>query len=368
MNENRFFTKGRLIYLCISIASLLITSILMITIRIQSNILPSQLAAERWSPDDEQFAQVSAFISPNAGLTDDSFMQIESNIEAKLREASLMPENENIRPWIYSYSTESSIQIATSRANVSANVTAVGGEYFMFHPLKLLSGYYFTGTDLSYDRIVIDEDLAWQLFGSFDVDGMEVMINEKPYIIAAVIQKDTDKASISVHGEQPMAYISYMALSDIKGEMPAITCFEAVLPSPISKFGYNMFTESIPVSEDMVEFKENSARFDLVNLLLNIKNFTILSVRQNAIKMPFWENAARIIETKSTILLFFAIIFIIAPVSFIISTPVALWRRRKWRFSDLKLKLSDYLEEQSIKRYEKKQLMKERKDSDNENT
>jgi len=367
MNENRFFTKARLIYLCISTVSLIIAAILLITIRIQSGALPSQLAADRWTSDDESFAQISAFISPDASVTDDSILQIVSTVESKLKEASLMPEDDNIRAWIYSSSTEADIQISTSRASVNTCVTGVDGEYFMFHPLKLLSGYYFTGTDLSYDRIVIDEDLAWQLFGSFDVDGMEVRINEKPYIIAAVIQKDTDKASLSVYGDSPRAYISYLALSDIMGEPQSITCFEAVLPDPISKFAYNMLSESIGIGDKLVEVKENSSRYNIISLLSNIKTFSRLSVRQNAIVLPFWENAARIIEIRLTILFFFAIILILPFVSFVISSSVSLWRRRKWRLADIKARIIDYFEEQSIKRYEKKQKIKERIDID-ENT
>ncbi len=368
MSEKKFFTRARIVYLCVSAVTLLIAAIMFISIRMQSDTLQSQLAAERWSTDGTPFAQVSAFISEDGGLNDDSILQVESNIEAKIKEASLMSDDENVRSWIYAYSMQSSMHISTDRASVNANVTAVGGEYFMFHPLKLLSGYYFTGTDLSYDRIVIDEDLAWQLFGSFDVDGMEVTINEKPYIIAAVIKKESDSASLSMYGESPRAYVSYIAMNEISGSSNSITCFEAVLPDPISNFAYNIISESMGVSSEHVEIKENSSRFKISSLVNNMKSLTRLSVRQNAIVMPFWENAARIIEIRLTIMLFFAFVLLIPSVSFIVFVAVSLWRRRTWSLGDLKRRLADYLEEQSIKRYEKKQQVKEKGDKSNETT
>lgn len=366
MNEKRFFSKARIIYLCISVTALIITSILLIIIRFQSTSLLSQLAASRWSSDGTSFAQITTFISPDAHVNDDSIVQLTATIDNKLKEASLVPDDENVRAWIYTYSTQDTINISSSRASVSTNVTGVGGDYFMFHPLKLLSGFYFTGTDLSYDRIVIDEDLAWQLFGSFNVDGMEVTINEKPYIIAAVIQKDNNKASLEVYGDLPRAYMSYTALNDITGSVNNITCFESVSPDPISAFSYNIINDSVSFGDGMFEIVENSSRFKISSLLSKLTNFTKLSVRENTIKLPFWENAARIIETRLSIILFFALIFAIIPISFVLSSVITLWRRRKWRFSDIKTKISDYFEEQSIKRYEKREKIK--KESNNETT
>lgn len=50
----------------------------------------------------------------------------------------------------------------------------------MFHPLKLITGSYFSGNDLMQDYCIIDQDAAWQLFGSNDVVGMTVYIGNVP--------------------------------------------------------------------------------------------------------------------------------------------------------------------------------------------
>ena len=54
-----------------------------------------------------------------------------------------------------------------------ASVVAVGGNYFLFHPLDLVSGTYFSESDVMHDRVVLDETLAWKLFGGSNLTGMD---------------------------------------------------------------------------------------------------------------------------------------------------------------------------------------------------
>lgn len=76
-------------------------------------------------------------------------------------------------------------------------VTAVGagGNYFLFHPLTLLSGGYISDEDYMADRVVLDAQTAFNLFGSSDVAGMEVTINGRTFPIAGVVQSESDFAT-----------------------------------------------------------------------------------------------------------------------------------------------------------------------------
>ena len=59
----------------------------------------------------------------------------------------------------------------------------------MFHPLKLITGAYFSGNDLMQDYCIIDQDAAWQLFGSNDVVGMTVYFGNVPHIVTGGVQR-----------------------------------------------------------------------------------------------------------------------------------------------------------------------------------
>lgn len=45
------------------------------------------------------------------------------------------------------------------------------------------------------DGVVLDEDAAWQLFGSSDIAGQSVMIGETPHHVAGVIERPDDRLS-----------------------------------------------------------------------------------------------------------------------------------------------------------------------------
>jgi hypothetical protein len=93
-------------------------------------------------------------------------------IDEKLKQASINPyisEDSRQRNGTYAYSKLAKLTVRGETKSTEANVVAAGGDFFVFHPIKMLSGYYFSPDDLMQDRVVIDEDLAWQLFGSKNV-------------------------------------------------------------------------------------------------------------------------------------------------------------------------------------------------------
>ena len=142
---------------------------------------------------------------------------------------------------------------------MTVTAIGVGGDYFLFHPLQLLSGGYVSDEDYMADRVVLDAQTAFNLFGSSDVAGMEVTINGKTFPIAGVVKSEDDfataaaldagaKASSDPTGVQSaskaMIYMSYAALNAM-AELP-IDCYEIVLPDPVSGFAKKLMTEKIP--------------------------------------------------------------------------------------------------------------------------
>ena len=75
-----------------------------------------------------------------------------------------------------------------------AEITAVGGDYFfLFRDFKLASGSFFSEKDLMQTGAVIDSQLAWDLYGSDEVTGMNIYINNVKLYISGVIETPSTK-------------------------------------------------------------------------------------------------------------------------------------------------------------------------------
>lgn len=101
----------------------------------------------------------------------------------------------------YSGSTQLSVS-GKSPGSVTVTAIGVGGDYFLFHPLQLLSGGYVSDEDYMADRVVLDAQTAFNLFGSSDVAGMEVTINGKTFPIAGVVKSEDDFATAAGAGRR----------------------------------------------------------------------------------------------------------------------------------------------------------------------
>ena len=204
-------------------------------------------------------------------------------------------------------------------------VTAVGagGNYFLFHPLTLLSGGYISDEDYMADRVVLDAQTAFNLFGSSDVAGMEVTINGRTFPIAGVVQSESDfatnaalaagnEASGDTSGSSTstaMIYMSYSALNAM-AELP-IDCYEIVLPDPVSGFAKKLMTEKFPIGSGAIV--QNTGRFSVSGLISVIGAFGKRSMTTNGVIYPYWENAARMAESYAALYLLLGTLLAIMP-------------------------------------------------------
>ena len=136
---------------------------------------------------------------------------------------------------------------------------------------------------------------------------MTVTINEKPYYVAGVIRRETDKFSEKALPEQPLMFMSYSELSSIAGGGNAggdegaistgeigISCYELVMADPISDFAKNFATEKFASGSAVVV--QNSTRYSFGSIFNMFVNFGDRSISDNGVIYPYWENAARISE------------------------------------------------------------------------
>lgn len=277
------------------------------------NSLPDQQTVTRWSDGSIPYAQVSIFTDSDSAMSIDTIFTARADIDKKLTENSLAPEKEGARLRADAFSSgQKKLGVSSSRASAEANVIATGGDFFLFHPLDLLSGSYYSDSDIMHDRVMLDEVLAWQLYGSSDIAGKPVIINGKYFYVAGVFRQDDSSAVKKVYGEKPRMFMSYSGM-ELLGETPLFTSYEVCLPNPVTGLAEKIVRETSAVSEDGSRIVENSARYGLKNRFGIIADFGSRSVVDSAVVYPYWENAARITEDRSALLLVFQALALVVP-------------------------------------------------------
>ena len=286
--------------------------------------LPTQSAADVWRGEsDERFAQVSAFLPVDGKLTLDSIHSFRMTLEEQFVQNSMeAPEGGKLYTDAYSGRTSLSAS-GTSPGKLTVTAIGVGGDFFLFHPLPLLSGSYLTAEDYMADRVVLDAQTAFTLFGSSDVAGMEVTIGGKTFPVAGVVDRESDFASTAAlattanasssssgsSGSQAMIFMSYDALNALS-ELP-IDCYEIVLPDPVSGFARGLVADNFPIGSGAVV--QNTGRFSLTRLISVIGGFGKRVMTVSGVVYPYWENAARMLESYAALYLLLATLLALMP-------------------------------------------------------
>lgn len=335
-NRTKNITLRQIICCITGAVSLLIFFGLTVFNRISVNQLRDQQAAERWSNVSEA-AQVSCFFSQGTGVTQETVMAFRAKLKSALLEESITnaSENENARMWADAYSGTGKITLLNGRKSVEAKAIGVAGDFFQFHPLMLLNGSFFSvDEETMQDYIVIDEDTAWQLFGSNDVAGMQVTIGGVPHIISGVIKRADGRLNEAAGNGVTTVYLSYQSLENY-GQSEGISCYEIVMPNPITGYALKTVQEKIGIEEDYMECIENSTRYSILSLGKVFLDFGSRSMSHKAIVYPYWENVARGWEDILALVLLFQVIFLLIPIVFLLIWIVQRWKKRTWTWKDI---------------------------------
>ncbi|MCH5269472.1 MAG: ABC transporter permease [Lachnospiraceae bacterium] len=351
----------QLILLCTGILSCIVGLLINGVGGYMTGKLDTQNMAERWSEDGD-VSQISCFFSREAEMTENNLINFEHALDAALEEASIVNDSENAgaRLWADAYSASGRITLTSQRASVEVNAVGVGGDFFLFHPLKLLAGAYFSGSDLMQDHIVIDEDAAWQLFGSNDVDGQMITIGGVPHMIAGVIRREDGRMANAAGLSSSVVYVSYSTLEKY-GTNYGLNTYELVMPNPVTGYAKNYVMENIGVTENEVEIVENTTRYGLLARLKLLAQFPTRSMSSKAIIYPYWENIARGYEDILTLLLVLTLLFILYPAILLIILIVRAWKHKTWTVAGVWHKVKDKIERLREKLWAVQAKNKERK-------
>ena len=295
-----------------------------------AGLLETQKAAERWQGDNPQrYSQVSAFLPVDANVGLEEIYTFRGVMLERLREA--LPDQNDRSLFVDAWSASAKLHVASDGGRGEARAVAVGGSFFQFHPLLLLDGSYIAEGDLMQDRVLLDEDLAWLLFGGTELSGMEMRIEGKPFVVAGVIRREQDFASRKAYTDGMGLFMSFEALRQLD-ETASVSCYEAAMAEPVRHFALNLLREKFPLGDGAA--LENTGRFSYGRLLDVIGQFGSRSMQSRGILYPYWENAARCVEDWCALLLLAALLMAAAPCVGIAVPAVRLLRRGGARLSE----------------------------------
>jgi len=316
---------------------------------------PALTAAQRFRGEGEmRFAQIACYLPVGEEAAPSDILRFRQSLDGKFLEQSLeAPENGSL--YVDAYSALASLKAEGPHGSADVEAIAVGGDFFFFHPLELKSGSYFSDDDLMDDLVLLDEELAWRLFGGSDLAGMDMTINGEHFVVSGVVSREDDFASRKAYSGEPGLYLSYSALERLEGEEAdgAINCYEIVLPDPISGYAMGVVSEGFPAGKgDVVE---NSARYTLENLIAVLGGFGQRSMRVNGVIYPYWENAARLTEDYAAGLLLLALLLAVCPLTFALVIVIReIVRSYRFMKRAVPAKVESAVEKSREKRLEKK--------------
>lgn len=345
--------KKIVVIACVNALSLIGTLVLTIAGNSLAKSQSYNYMAQKWDSTGG-CSQISCFFAEDAGVTVDNIGGVKASMLTALQNISVIPE-ENQKLVTEAYSTsagEAVVRSDTTNGRSNAELTAVGGDFFLFRNFDFIDGSYFSENDIMQDGAVIDRNLAWALYGSDRVSGKNIYIDGVKFYISGVIDTPQTKYEKKTAGENPVAYISYDGANllnenssakadknDLMGDgdfIPAdtglkkITCYECIMPDPVENYAYNAVNGYFKSYEGKYAIVSNSERFKPSVRAKAHKNLADYAVVSNSVIYPYWENASRIVEFKLTSVYFYRRLTYIIPVLTLLYLLIIFWKTAGW--------------------------------------
>lgn len=324
--------RGKIRCIIKVIIAIILIAIPLIVINYEKNSLSSQNTYLRWDNKGKS-AHISAYMTDEVQFDMNRIYELEENIKNALLENNALNTKNGGRSWADCYSASGTVAIENGSADMEVQTIGVGGDFFLFHPLQLLSGSYFSSENIMQDLVVIDEDIAWRLFGSVNVSGMTLDINGKKHMISGVIKRDEGRLNKAAGNGKPILYMSYESLSSLN-ENVTITTYEVVMPNLTKDYARKLIKEKLDLSETECEIIDNTDRFSLVFLFKVIKEFDTRSMKTSKVCYPYWENVAQGKANICALWLMIEIIIVLAILLIVIKNGIRYYKKNRDMIQD----------------------------------
>lgn len=333
------YKKALTVGLCIATASLLLLAIAALALFGIGRSLTDTAAASRFARGDLPYTQISLYFSRDANISSTQMQYTVADIEQQLTTDSYAAPNDNARVTLQAYSAETTAYCVGEKGSATARMICTGGDFFYFHPIDITAGWYYGNKELMETVVVLDEALAWQLFGALDVSGMTVTVGGVTCTVVGVTSGPSGKKEANEYGESPTAYIPFSLGERLDGNLPIEAC-DVLLPNPVTDYGKNLVKEAFGI-EDETDGRgdsravtsvliENTERYSPLRVIRSLKDKNSRITRTDTIVYPYWENAARLADNRAYffgILLIFSAIF---PIFYVFVWIVLLFNRKEY--------------------------------------
>jgi len=232
----------------------------------------------------------------------------------------------------------------------------------------MLSGAFIASDTLDTRQIVLDKDLSFSFFGTYDSVGETVLLSGKEYTVVGVCDKWDTKPDNRSYGDLARAYVLFSELPSQASSDPsgmnntpiptgsasagvtgntggalnaadpggasnaAVMCYEAVIPNRLRGIALqNMKTALEGAGKQDKDFLiiENTDRFSLISLYNTFFPIGETHVQREGYQVPYWELSA---ETAQSMCVFWWILLFMGSGT-ILSAGLSVYHANKKRIS-----------------------------------
>lgn len=280
------------------------------------NSLQDQLTGSRWDEDGDGY-QFSVFYDSTAeietGFLEDFEHKYVIDLKSTIGDSDSLADN--LKEYFASaYMMEGRMSLNTeNKIMKDVKTYGVSGDYFVFHPLKLIAGSYLNG--IHEDSVLIDEDTAWTLFGSYDIIGMTVLVNDVPLFVEGIYEENDNafeevakgynsfaNVSVDENGSQnegairSLIYVPFNTLAKLGTSSQKISAYEFVTTAPSDYYVMQFMREQMKSQLNHMQIVSNTTRFEIDNLINVWKERKYRSMHSDTTFFPYYENVARAYE------------------------------------------------------------------------
>lgn len=270
-------------------------------------------AKKAWDTDEMNFSQISIYYSESNSADLMTVISNRQSIKEKLKENSLKPEDGNYRKlFIDCASAIGETTLSGTLGSCNAAVTATYGDYFIFHPEQLMSGSYYSDEDINLDRVILDKQCSWQLFGAIDTAGMSVTIGDNIFYVAGVVDTPEDRYGKAAYGSTPRIYMPYDSISRAGIKAPIVS-YDMCIPDIVKDFAVTIAREINTADETNSAVIEQTGRFGTVKLFEGFRKIPENAMITTSFRYPWTENRIRAAEAQARLYAGFMIISLVIP-------------------------------------------------------
>jgi len=355
------------IYIILGIVFLVVLIFEIIMLAVFNSIINKQvdqMAGKRWDDNDNGY-QFTLLFDSDADVSEGFFEDFEHKYEISLK--ATIGQNEDMTEAIEHYYTssfmmEGHMDLQTEHKSMKEVKTyGISGDYFIFHPLELIAGNYITN-DYS-DAILIDEDTAWNLFGSYDIIGQMIYVNNIPLFVTGIYKENDNKyeniakgyesnanVSVNENGSKndgsltSLIYVPFNTLEKLGVSEKKISVYEFVSTAPSAYYVQGKLQDLMNSKTNHMAIISNTTRFDIENLYNVWKTRKERLMRNDKLYYPYYENVARVYEDILAwmVIYMFTGFIVLAVILFIFLHYF--WVNRKIRMSVIKDKAERFAE------------------------